>query len=276
MNHHLITRREALQLSAGSLLALGLSPGPFGWPGALRAQGAGNAGEFSFIAVNDTHYITEECGAFLERVFKQMKTHEKIDFCLHAGDLCDNGKREQLGGVRELVKSYGVPTYVTIGNHDHLTQTDRMAYEELYPDRLNYRFEHKGWQLIGLDTSEGQKYNNTTIQPSTLKWLDDNLPKLIKTKPTVVFTHFPLGATTPSRPQNADDVLERFKEYNLQAVFNGHFHGYTERQFGKATITTNRCCALKRNNHDGTKEKGYFVCQAKDGKITRTFVEMKV
>ena len=71
-NGKIITRREALQLSAGSLLALGL------WPGALRAQGAGNAGEFAFIAVNDTHYIGEECGAFLERMFKQMKTHEKI------------------------------------------------------------------------------------------------------------------------------------------------------------------------------------------------------
>ena len=190
--------------------------------------------------------------------------------------MCENGKREQLAPVRDVLKAYGVPTYVTIGNHDHLTPTDRVAYEELYPDRLNYKLEHKGWQLIGLDTSEGQKSSGTMVQPHTLKWLDENLPKLSKTKPTMVFTHFPLGAMTPSRPKNADDALERFKEFNLQAVFNGHFHGYTERTFGSATVTTNRCCALKRNNHDGTKEKGYFVCQAKDGKITRTFVEIKV
>jgi len=33
-----------------------------------------------------------------------------------------------------------------------------------------------------------------------------------------------------------------------------------ESECARAMITTNRCCALKRNNHDGTKEKGCFVC----------------
>ena len=69
-------------------------------------------------------------------------------------------------------------------------------------------------------------------------------------------------------------MLARFKEYNLRAVFNGHFHGFTARWFGRATVTTNRCCAISRENHDGTKEKGYFVCEAKDGNVIRTFVEV--
>ena len=42
-----------------------------------------------------------------------------------------------------------------------------------------------------------------------------------------------------------------------------------------APITTNRCCALKRFNHDGTKEKGYFVCDVVNGQINRRFVEYK-
>ena len=40
-------------------------------------------------------------------------------------------------------------------------------------------------------------------------------------------------------------------------------------------FTTNRCCALKRGNHDGTKEKGYFVCTADQAGISREFVEYK-
>jgi hypothetical protein len=60
----------------------------------------------------------------------------------------------------------------------------------------------------------------------------------------------------------------------LQAVLNGHFHAFTERPYGKTMITTNRCCAISRENHDKTKEKGYFLCQAREGKITRTFVEV--
>ena len=38
---------------------------------------------------------------------------------------------------------------------------------------------------------------------------------------------------------------------------------------------TNRCCSFARNNHDGSKEKGFFVVDAKDGKLARTFVEVK-
>ena len=43
-----------------------------------------------------------------------------------------------------------------------------------------------------------------------------------------------------------------------------------------ATLTTDKCCSFHHANHDGTKEKGYFVCTAKDGKIGRSFVEVKV
>ena len=256
--------------SASSLLAFGL------WPGALLADGQGNSGEFSFIAVNDLHYLDDHCGPWFARVVEQMKASSpKIDFCLIGGDWTEKGTAGELTEVRDAFKKLGVPAYGVIGNHDYVTQTDRTAYEDIFPGRLNYHFEHRGWQFVALDTSEGQRYKDTTIQPATLQWLDDTLPKLDKKRPLVIVTHFPLGPLTPSRPKNADAVLERFKEYNLQAVYNGHFHGFTERKVGATTLTTNRCCAFSRGNHDGTKEKGYFLCRAKDGKIARAFVEMK-
>ena len=57
-------------------------------------------------------------------------------------------------------------------------------------------------------------------------------------------------------------------------MFTGHYHGYTERSHAGTFIVTNRCCALKRNNHDGTPEKGFFACIAKDGRVARRFVEV--
>ena len=112
-------------------------------------------------------------------------------------------------------------------------------------------------------------------QPATAPSAD-NVPKLDKKRPTILFTHFPLGFLTPARPRNADDVLDPFKDLNLRAVFNGHYHGYTERTRWNATITTDKCCSFHHANHDGTKEKGYFVCQAKGGVVERGFVEVKV
>jgi predicted phosphodiesterase len=260
-----MTRRESLQhLSAGTLLTLGL------WPGALR--GAESSSTFRFIVVNDTHYLTPECGKWLEGVTAQMKK-ENASFCLHAGDLVDTGQAAHLEAVRDIFKTVG-PMYPVIGNHDYVTQTDRTAYEKVLPNRLNYFWKHDDWQFVALDSSEGLRYEKTSVQPATLKWLDENLSKLNKQSPTVILTHFPLGEDVKYRPSNADALLERFLDFNLKAVFSGHYHAFTERKSHSTILTTNRCCALKRGNHDGTKEKGYFVCDVRNGQLTRKFVEV--
>ena len=265
-----LNRRQMLRLSAGSLLAAGL------WPGALGAEDTDQGGEFHFLAVNDLHYLDQRCGPWFEKLVKQMKAHaEKIDFCLVVGDLAEDGRTEQLAPVRDILKTLGRPVHVVIGNHDHCGPEDRKPYETLFPKSLNYSFEHRGWQFLGLDSSQGNRAK-VTVQPATLTWLDQALPRLDKKRPTALFTHFPFGPLTPLRVANADQVLERFKEYNLQAVLNGHFHGFTERKLGHTTLTTNRCCSHSRNNHDGTKEKGYFLCHAKDGKIERKFIEAQM
>jgi predicted phosphodiesterase len=265
-----LNRRELLQLGAGSLLALGL------WPGALEAEGKGGPGDFHFLVVNDIHYQDKDCGQWLQGVVKQMKgLREKPAFCLVAGDLAEHGKSAELAGVRDAFKGLGTPAYVVIGNHDYLTQDDRKAYEDIFPRRINYHFAHRSWQFVGLDTSEGRHYENTKVAKATLTWLDRTLPKLNRKRPTVVFTHFPLGTKVPMRPLNADDVLNRFKKYNLQAVFCGHFHGFTERRVGGVSCTTNCCCSFRSGNHDSTKDKGFFLCHAKDGKLKRTFVKVK-
>jgi len=260
-----ITRRRALQqLSAGSLLTLGL------WPGRLPAA-EGEA--FRFLVVNDVHYMSQECGAWLGGVFGQMRGHEDVAFCLVAGDLTEHGSREHLGAIRELLQELRRPVHVVIGNHDYEAKTgDRSGYDAVFPDQLNHDFEHGGWQFIGLDTSDGLRYRETLVRPHTLAWLDDRLPQLDPTKPTVVFTHFPLGAGVTYRPMNADDVLERFRGFNLQGVYSGHFHGRTERVSGLAPLRTNACCALKRTNHDGTRQKGYFLCSVRNGRLETEFV----
>lgn len=293
-----LTRRAALErLSAGTLLALGL------WPGALRAGDADVGGSFRFLVVNDLHYMTPECGRWLEQVMRQMRAEPGVEFCLVAGDLCEYGTEAELGGVRDVLKQLGLPVFVVIGNHDYTApeaddqdrrarqlepsqaaepgppdsqpMANRRSYERLFPNQINYWFEHRGWQFVGLDTTQGLLYQNTRIQDPTFDWVRDHLRKLDPLKPTVLFTHFPLGPGVTYRPRNADALLDLFRPVNLRAAFCGHWHGFTERRVGEATLTTNRCCALKRGNHDGTREKGYFVCTARDGHISRLFVPVK-
>ncbi len=264
------TRREMLRLGAGSLLALGL------WPGALQAAGRRDSGSFHFLVLNDLHFFDSLCGTWFERAVRQMKAHrEKPEFCVLAGDLGDQGLPQQIGTVRDIFNTLGIPVFTVPGNHDYLTDDNRRAYEQLFPGRINYRFDHKGWQFVAIDTTEGLRAFRTKVQPATLNWLDTTLPRLDARRPTVLISHFPLGRNIIVRPLNAEAVLTRFTPFNLQAVFCGHWHGFTERRLSETTLTTNRCCSLHRENHDGTKEKGYFLCRAGNGTISRTFVEVK-
>lgn len=264
-----LTRRDLLRRSPAALLAAGL------WPGTLAA-GDPATEPFSFLVVNDLHSLDKKCRPWFDKVVKQMAGHvEKPALLLIVGDLADGGTAEQLSAVRDTFARLTVPVYVVPGNHDFTPKEERKAYDDLYPNRLNYAFDHGGWQFVGLDSTEGTKSQNTTVAADTLKWIDAGLPKLDKKKPLVVFTHFPLGEGVRMRPKNADAVLKRFTPFNLRAVYGGHFHGFTEKSVGEAVLTTNRCCAFARGNHDGTKEKGYVLVTAKDGKLTRSFVEMK-
>ena len=266
-----LSRRQWLRRSAAATLTLGL------WPGCARFGGNGRGGDFTFAVVNDTHYSTPKCPDFFARVTASIRAHTpKPEFCLVVGDLVDNGTSAELGAIRDVLRGFGMPFHAVIGNHDYASQTERGPWEQLLPESLNYHFEHRDWRVIALDSSEGKKYQNTSIQPATLSWLDNHLPKLDHRQPTILFTHFPLGPDTTYRPANADAMLERFRDFNLVAVFNGHYHGFTERTVRDTVFTTNKCCAIARGNHDKTTERGYFLCRVKSGKIEREFIEIKI
>jgi predicted MPP superfamily phosphohydrolase len=263
-----LTRREWLRLSAGALLSLGI------WPGRLRGAEAPATQDFTFIAVNDLHALEEACRPWFDEVVCQMKASAPTaEFCLLGGDLAENGTAAQLTLIKDSFSALGIPCHAAVGNHDYQSATDRSAYEQIFPEQINYSFTHRGWQIIGLDSSEGTKARETRISDTTLTRLNQNLSKLDLRRPTILFTHFPLGDFVWARPLNADDLLQRCYGLNLQAVFCGHFHGFTERHFQKSIITTDRCCSRVRSNHDGTPEKGWFVCQAVNGEIKRRFIE---
>jgi hypothetical protein len=173
-----VSRRRAAGLSAAQLLALGL------WPGALRAADATGAGSFRFVVINDVHYRDERCGAWLEKIFRQIKSAPNPpDFCLMAGDYSENGTRAELAAARDAFKLLGVPVFGVVGNHDFAANDERGAYDEIFPRHLNYRFEQHGWQFLALDSTQGRRGSGTSIPAATLQWLDDMVPKLDARRP---------------------------------------------------------------------------------------------
>lgn len=260
---HPLTRRDALRLTA----ALAFTP---------LSRAAAPAEAFDFIAVNDLHFSAEECTPFFQSVVARMKeAAPKAALCLLAGDLADLATPEQYAGLRACLDQLHAPRFAVPGNHDYFTDEDRTAYDAAFPGRLNYVHTHRGWQFIGLDSTQGQDYDGTVISAATLAWCDENIPKLDPRAPTVAFTHFPLGPGTTYRPRNADALLERLAKLNLRGTFSGHWHGLNEQRVRDADVVVSRCCARIRGNRDGSPLKGFWVCRAApDGTLTRRFTSV--
>lgn len=262
-----MNRRSALtRLGLGAALGLGL------WPGCQSPKAKTGERRFQFVVANDLHHADAGCDPWFAALVRQMRGHVDAEFALLCGDLADNAVPASLAAVRDHFRQLGRPFHAQIGNHDHSTPTDRRAYEQNFPDQINYAFEHRGWQFIGIDTTQGVDWEKTRVQPATFAWLDRELPRLDPGRPTVVFTHFPLGHGVRMAPLNAHDVLGRFVKFNLRGVFSGHYHAYTICHHREAEVLTNRCCARVRGNHDDSKEKGYWLVTAGAEGLSREFV----
>ena len=262
-----LTRRAALRIASAPLIALGLQP---------FARAAESGDGFTFIAVNDLHFFSDECVPFFRIVAAKMRESvPDAAFCLMAGDVADGGETAQYAGLRTAFAGLGIPLHPVPGNHDFIKDGDRSAYDAAFPEKLNYTFNHGGWQFLGLDSTQGTDFAETNISPATLTWLDTTIPTLDPAAPTVAFTHFPLGKDVTYRPLNADAVLEKLRKLNLRATFSGHWHGLNEQRLDRADIIVNRCCARIRGNRDGSPLKGWWVCHAKpNGNITRRFAAL--
>jgi calcineurin-like phosphoesterase family protein len=266
---HTASRREFLNRSGLALIAAGL------WPGQVFAQeAAGENGEFDFIAVNDVHFTDERlCPPWFAKAFAAMRASApKAEFVILSGDLTSENTDLEYSGLKSLLPLLKVPVHLTLGNHDVKKDGSRSRFVRHFPGRLNYMFDHRGWQFLSIDTVQDRNAEKTRIPDDTLKWLDVSLKKLDPRRPTILSTHFPLGYGLVRRPKNADQVLARLSKFNVRSIFNGHWHACTQVMFKDAMISTNRCCSRYRKNHDDSPLKGWYVCEARQGQVSRRFV----
>jgi predicted MPP superfamily phosphohydrolase len=263
-----VSRRAFLGASAG-VIASHL------FPSEASAADAGTA-DFTFAVLNDIHYRDERCATWLEQVLKSIRgLRPRPGFVLLNGDLSDVGTSEQLGAMRELFGTLPMPVHSTIGNHDYTEDNRREHYERLFGKHRNFRFRHSDWEFVGLDTTHGGAVFRTWVPGETLGWLDANLPHISKDRPLIVFSHFPLGRNW-LRPMNAGDVIHRLRGHNVQGIFCGHWHGWTEVKSEALPVSTGRCCSWWRGNHDGSPLKGYFLCQIRGEVVSHEFIPVPI
>jgi predicted MPP superfamily phosphohydrolase len=252
-------------------------------------QGGKMVEAFRFAVLNDLHYMDVRDGPWLEGLVARVNGAgggaggKDPELCLVLGDLAETGSRTELSAAREILGGLRMPYYVVPGNHDgppgRLLGTfagGLEVYQELFPGRRNYTFEHKGWQFVALDSTDGSEYIHVPLNPEAKRFAREAAARLDPGRPVVLFTHFPVAPEVPYTLSDGPELLAIFRGVNLRIVFSGHYHGRTRHMVDGVKAITNTCGSMRRELEADEKCRGYMMCDAgADGVISHEFVEYR-
>jgi len=242
--------------------------------GLAVGRGVLQPADFSFATINDLHLQTDEGGKALATVVDAVNARKDLDFTAVLGDLTTEAKAEEFALAKSGLKRLRKPWYAIPGNHD--ASKDGVAGFEQVFGPANWRREHKGWVLLGLNSCQGTA-SDVTLPQNRLDWLKKELATIDPAKPIALFLHHPLNPNTKFYGiKNAEEVLALFHGHALRLAAAGHFHGNQEERRDGVLFTTTACCAGTRGNHDGTKKKGYRLFHCKGGQIETEFVAVSL
>ena len=149
-----------------------------------------------------------------------------------------------------MITQFEMPVYTAIGNHDVFgiykksgVLSSHSEYgKKMYENRLAqryYSFEHKDWNFIDLDgvgLTDEYSYKGY-VDGEQIKWLKQELQRIGKVSPIIIIIHIPLlsieaqialgpteGFKDNSIVNNANEIREVLKGYNIKLVLQGHTH----------------------------------------------------
>jgi len=242
-------------ISAGIAAAKGLvTPRSFQLVEVANAQPApGAAPKFTFAYISDTHlYPNKLNDRFVRAILKAVDDVNNLDpqpdFVLFGGDLAQLGKKEELDLGAQILKNVKAPIHMMVGEHDWFLDMGDHWRQLFGPEQ--YSFDHKGvhfatimsvqekdfWTerkmtpeqrmqtVAGLDNGVQSRFE---VGETGRKWLSDDLAKVDKATPVVVFSHSPLYKYYRNWnfwTEDADQVQQILQPFQHVTVIHGHTH----------------------------------------------------
>jgi 3',5'-cyclic AMP phosphodiesterase CpdA len=260
-----LDRRAFLKVAgaaAGAALASGLvTPHSF-MPIriATAADGPSGAG-FTIAYISDSHLYEKKVNdRFVRAIMRAVEDVNALDpqpdFVLYGGDLAQLGQPAELGLGAELLKELKAPVRMMVGEHDwylDLGETWRGLFGE-----PTYAFDHKGvhfivlnsvveedfWTERGLTPMERMKtvagLDNAAQRPFTVgapqrAWLAQDLAKVDRKTPLIVFSHSPLYKLYRHWnfwTDDAEEVQALLAPFDRVTVIHGHTHQVLTNRIG--------------------------------------------
>ena len=260
-----LDRRAFLRVagvSAGIAAGMGLvTPHGFQLVNVAEAQGSGDRPRFSFAYISDTHLYKKELNdRFVRSILKAVDDVNALepqpDFVLFGGDLAQLGQVEELKLGAEILKNVKAPVKMMVGEHDWFLDMGE-AWRGMFGPPT-YSFDHKGIHFVVLNSIlEKDFWTERKLSPmermkivagldngiqsrfevgaEQRQWLQNDLAKVDKKTPLIVFSHSPLYKYY--RPWNfwtddADEVQAILKPFERVTVIHGHTHQLLSNRIG--------------------------------------------
>jgi 3',5'-cyclic AMP phosphodiesterase CpdA len=261
-------RRHFLSVSlkfAGMAAAAGILPSHtfqlVNVASAAETPGASPDVAFRFAYVSDSHlYARGMTHRFARACAKAVEDMNALDpqpdFVLFGGDLAQLGRADELALGQQILKDLKAPVRMMVGEHDWYLDMGAKWNEMFGPD--HYSFDHKGVHFVVLNsvvekdfwTAKGytpeqrmaivaglddNRQSPFEVGEPQREWLRQDLAKVDKKTPLVVFSHSPLYKLY--KPWNfwtddAEQVQALLKPFATVTVIHGHTHQLLTNRIG--------------------------------------------
>jgi len=156
--------------------------------------------------------------------------HSDADYVIFAGDLADRGEVAAYERFETAIARLNVPTYLTLGNHDH-RPTFLSHFGAEFADEtgnVNHVIDKKEHRVIVLDTSDPEAGGAGVLEQSQLDWLQARLDEAEDT-PVIIVLHHNI---TRLHTQNDFIILRDNEAFgnivgthpDVRQVISGHVH----------------------------------------------------
>jgi 3',5'-cyclic AMP phosphodiesterase CpdA len=226
---------------------------------------------FTFAYISDAHiqhikdnrFVRNWDRGLIRAVAETNLLAPKPDFVMFGGDLAQLGSKAELDhGAHILSALHGDVRYV-MGEHDYYLDLGEY-WEKLFGPQY-YSFDHKGvhfvalnsiktyddwtfrrWptaeqrmlEMAGLDNPNGSPF---MVGEEQRLWLKNDLDKVDKNMPVVVFSHSPLQKIYKGWnfwTEDAEQVQALLEPFNKVSVIYGHVHQIQYNQIGNISFNS--------------------------------------
>lgn len=232
---------------------------------------ADSSQNFTFAYISDAHiqhikdnrFVRNWDKGLIRAVAETNLLIPKPDFVMFGGDLAQLGSKAELDHGAEIMSALHGDVHYVMGEHDYYLDLGEY-WEKLFGPQ-HYSFDHKGvhfivlnsiktyddwtfkrWptaeqrmrEMAGLDNPNGSPF---MVGDEQRLWLKNDLAKIAKDTPVVVFSHSPLQKIYKGWnfwTEDAEQIQALLKPFKKVSVIYGHVHQIQYNQIGNISFNS--------------------------------------